>query len=137
MKRGLVRNVHRHGGAASVLVAAALWLGTGAARAEVIELRWQDGGRFERKLTIAPGKFAELCGPLEQGQTIQWSFKADRAVNFNVHYHEGKDVRYPAKKDQVARLQGDLMVDAKQDYCWMWVNKTTTSAKLSVALMRK
>ena len=37
----------------------------------------------------------------------------------------------------VARLQGDLMVDAKQDYCWMWVNKTTTSAKLSVALMRK
>ena len=88
-------------------------------------------------LTIAPGKFAEICGPLEAGQAVQWSFEADRALNFNVHYHVDKDVRYPAKKESVKRLQGDLSVDARQDYCWMWTNKTTAPTKLSVTLTRK
>ncbi|GAP34021.1 MAG TPA: hypothetical protein PLF63_02720 [Rubrivivax sp.] len=112
-------------------------MGAAAARAEVIELQWQDAGRFERSLTIAPGKFAEICGPLEAGQAVQWSFDADRALNFNVHYHVDKDVRYPAKKENVKRLQGDLSVDARQDYCWMWTNKTTAATKLSVTLRRK
>jgi hypothetical protein len=134
---GPVRRDHRQGVAASVLVGAALWVGAGVARSEVIDLQWQEGGRFERNLTIAPGKFAEICGPLDQGQVIRWSFEADRALNFNIHYHVEKDVRYPAKKDQVASLHGDLAVDSRQDYCWMWANKTTTAAKLSVMLARK
>ncbi|MBI3367800.1 MAG: hypothetical protein HY021_04950 [Burkholderiales bacterium] len=121
----------------AVLSVVALSLCASLARAEVIDLQWQDGGRFERSLAIAPGKFVELCGPLEAGQAILWSFKADRAVNFNIHYHVDKDVRYPARKDQVASLQGELAVDSKQDYCWMWVNKTTTETKLSVTLSRK
>lgn len=121
------------GGLAGVL----LLMGAGVARAEVIELHWQDSGRFERGLTIAPGKFAEICGPLEAGQVVRWSFEADRAVNFNVHYHVDKDVRYPAKKENVTRLQGDLAVDSRQDYCWMWTNKTTAPTKLSVTLTRK
>jgi len=122
---------------ASILAGVAIWLGAGAVRAEVIDLQWQDGSRFERNLTIAPGKFAEICGSLDAGQTVNWAFKADRALNFNVHYHVDKDVRYPAKKDQVKQLKRDLAVDAKQDYCWMWSNKTTKAAKLSVTLMRK
>lgn len=137
MNRGPVRRDLRQAAAASVLVGAALWVGAGVARAEVIDLQWQVGGRFERDLTIAPGKFAELCWPLDQGQVIGWSFKADRALNFNIHYHVDKDVRYPAKKDQVASLQGDLAVDGRQDYCWMWVTKTTSAARLSVMLTRK
>ena len=68
---------------------------------------------------------------------MQWSFEADVALNFNVHYHVDKDVRYPAKKENVKRLQGDLSVDSRQDYCWMWSNKTTASTKLSVTLTRK
>jgi hypothetical protein len=132
-----MRSTYRQGAAASVLVGAVLWIGAGVVRAEVVDLQWKDGGRFERDLTIAPGKFAEICGPLEAGQAVHWSFKADRAVNFNVHYHVDKDVRYPARKDQVKRLQGDLVVDARQDYCWMWVNKTATAANLSVTLARK
>jgi len=129
--------VRGHRAAAGVLAGVSLLMGAAAARAEVIELQWQDAGRFERSLTIAPGKFAEICGPLEAGQAVQWSFDADRALNFNVHYHVDKDVRYPAKKESVKRLQGDLSVDARQDYCWMWTNKTTAPTKLSVTLTRK
>ena len=136
MNRGTAKGARRQRAAAHVL-GAALSLGAGVAKAEVIDLQWQDAGHFERSLTIAPGKFAEICGPLQPGQTIQWSFKADRALNFNIHYHVDKDVRYPAKKDQIESLQGDLAIDAKQDYCWMWVNKTTMATKLTVAMIRK
>ena len=129
--------VRGHRAAAGVLAGVSLLMGAAAALAEVIELQWQDAGRFERSLTIAPGKFAEICGPLEAGQAVQWSFEADRALNFNVHFHVDKEVRYPAKKESVKRLQGDLSVDSRQDYCWMWTNKTTASTKLSVTLTRK
>jgi hypothetical protein len=107
------------------------------ATAEVIELQWQDAGRFERSLTLTPGKFVEVCGPLQPGQQVQWSFDANGPVNFNIHYHLGKDVRYPAKQDQVQRLQGDLAVDAPHDYCWMWINKATTATRLTIAMTRR
>jgi hypothetical protein len=100
-----MRSAHWQAAATCVLVGAALWMVAGVARAEVVDLQWQDEGRFERGLAIAPGKFAEICGPLEAGQSVQWSFKADRALDFNIRFHVGKDVRYPAQKDQVARLQ--------------------------------
>lgn len=136
MNRAVVRALRPRQAAAGVL-GAVLLLGAGMASGEVVDLQWQDGGRFERSMAIAPGKFAELCGPLEPGQTIQWSFKSDRPVNFNIHYHVGKDVLYPAKRDRVRRAQGDLPIGVKQDYCWMWVNKRTTTAKLKVLLTRK
>lgn len=137
MRRAAARGVRGHSVATGVLAGVLLLMCAGVARAEVIELQWQESGRFERSLTIAPGKFAEICGPLPAGQAVQWSFEADRALNFNVHYHVDKDVRYPAKKENVKRLQGDLSVDSRQDYCWMWTNKTTASTKLSVTLTRK
>lgn len=105
-------------------------------RADVIDLKWTDAGRFEQSRTVAPGKFVELCGALAPGQAIQWSFEADRAVNFNIHYHVGKDVRYPAKQDQVTALQGSLVVDSAQDYCWMWVNKSALDARLALRLSK-
>ena len=137
MNRTAATGVRVHRAAAGVLAGVPLLMGAAAAPAEVVELQWQDAGRFERSLTIAPGKFAEICGPLEAGQAVRWSFEADRALNFSVHYHVEKDVRYPAKKDKVKRLQGDLSVDSRQDYCWMWTNKTTALTKLSVTLTRK
>lgn len=135
MSAGLQRPLARV--ATGAWVAASLLLSSPAAQAEMIALQWPDGGRFERSLSIAPGKFAELCGPLRPGQSIQWSFKADGAVNFNIHYHLGKDVRYPAKQDQVESLQDTLVVDSAQDYCWMWVNKGALSTKLAVSLSRQ
>lgn len=136
MNRSATAGTLRQRAPVSLLAGIAMWLGAGVVRAEVIDLQWQEG-RFERSLTIAPGKFAEICGSLDVGQTVNWAFESDRTVNFNVHYHVDKDVRYPAKKDQVKRLKGDLAVDAKQDYCWMWSNKTKTAAKLYVTLTRK
>jgi hypothetical protein len=83
------------------------------------------------------GKFAELCGKLAPGAKVRWQFDAPAPLNFNIHYHEGKDVRYPARDDGVPRLQGVLTVASPQDHCWMWTNKGSEPVSLSVQLVRE
>ena len=104
------------------------------ARAELVGIAWDNAGHFETALSVAPGKFAEVCGKLVQGQTIAWSFKADRPMNFNIHHHEGKQVVFSAKQDAVVDVQGKLDVSLSQDYCWMWTNKTDLPAKLLISV---
>ena len=106
------------------------------AHAGVVDLTWDDKGRFEYSESVAPGKFVEVCGKLAKGQSVAWSFKSEQPMDFNVHYHEGKKVVLPVKQDGVAALEGKLDVPIDQDYCWMWSNKTGKAAALSVALAR-
>ncbi len=132
----LGRNDRRAGLAAAALVAAGLSLAVLPAQGEVVDIVWKEGSRFDRTLTVAPGKFAELCGELVVGKTVNWSFEADGELNFNIHYHVGKDVHYPSRMEQVRRSRGRLAVDVAQDYCWMWTNKSAAPAQLVVQLVR-
>jgi len=75
---------------ARALAGAMLLVLNATAHADVIDIHWQDSGRFERGFAIAPGKFAELCGPLKPGQTVKWTFEADGAVDFNIHFMCGR-----------------------------------------------
>jgi hypothetical protein len=120
-----------HAWAAAALLAAAH-----PARADIVEIGWQPNGRMERAVAVAPGKFVELCGRLDNGQAVDWSFESDAPMDFNIHYHEGKQVIFPAKQDQVAHARGQLAVAVDQHYCWMWRNKSTTTAQLRVLLQR-
>ena len=107
-----------------------------SARAELVNIVWDASGRFETETKVAPGKFAEVCGPLAKGQTVAWSFKADRPMNFNVHYHVGEQVVFPARLDAAAEANGELDVALAQDYCWMWANKGESTAALRLTLRR-
>ena len=119
-----------------VLTSFAMLLGAPSAHAQLVEISWDAKGGFERALDVAPGKFVELCGKLAKGQSIAWSFKGREPMDFNIHYHEGKNVVFPAKQNQTASLDGELKVPVDQDYCWMWENKSSTSAPLTVSLHR-
>jgi hypothetical protein len=130
MRAGFPKNFHVRLGA--LLLAAA----SGVARSAVVDIAWTASGRFEHTVSVAPGKFAEVCGPLESGQSVRWSFRADRPVDFNIHYHVGKDVRYPARHDAVRDAEGTLAIPDRQDYCWMWSNKAGTPAQLQVVLSK-
>jgi len=129
------RSGRRAGVAATALVAAGLSLAVLTAQGEVVDIVWKEGDRFDRSLTVAPGKFAELCGALGAGKAVNWSFEADGELNFNIHYHVGKDVRYPSQMDRVRSSEGKLAVDLAQDYCWMWTNKSAATTKLEVRLV--
>ena len=119
-----------------LLVAAVTSLTTTAARAEVVEIVWDSAGIFERAIELEPGKFAEVCGRLGKGQAVAWSFRSGAPMNFNIHYHEGSSVVFPAKHDQTASLEGRLEAPTDQDYCWMWQNGSGAKNTLNVALRR-
>ena len=106
------------------------------AQAELLDIAWNASGHYEKSATVQPGKFLELCGGLAKGESISWSFDADRALDFNVHFHQGKDVIFPEKQTAVTKASGTLNVALKQDYCWMWSNKSATPATLSAHLKR-
>jgi hypothetical protein len=108
----------------------------GPSRADVIEIDWGPQQRFERSVPIAPGRFAELCGKLAAGTTVAWQFESAEALDFNIHYHEGKAVHYPEKRSATARGEGRLQAKIEQDYCWMWTNKSPRPAALKVQLAR-
>lgn len=118
------------------LLSLLLALGSAAAQAELIDIAWNGEGRFERRLTVAPGKFAEICGKLTRAQSVAWRFDASGPLNFNIHYHEGKDVRYPERRDALAGAGGRLEVALDHDYCWMWTNKAGHPVDLQVQLTR-
>lgn len=107
-----------------------------AARADIIDIAWNEQGRFERRVSVAPGKFAEVCGKLARADSVAWRFDASGPLNFNIHYHEGKDVRYPERRDALAGASGRLQVVLDQDYCWMWTNKSGQAVDLNLLLTR-
>lgn len=106
------------------------------AHAEVVEIVWSGGGAFTQHKRIAAGKFVEVCGKLPAGANVAWSFEATGSIDFNIHYHQGKEVVFPAKMSQVARGQDTLRVQVEQDYCWMWSNKTAEPVVLKASLQR-
>lgn len=107
-----------------------------SAQADVTEIEWNSAGRFEKAVVVQPGKFFELCGKLDPGVQVAWSFKSDQPVNFNIHFHEGETVTYPIKQTATTAADGSLDVSQPQDYCWMWSNKGAAPAPLRLLLRR-
>lgn len=122
--------------AASVAIALALTAMAPRALADIVDIVWDADGRFERSMSVAPGKFAELCGKLPAGLKVGWNFQASAPMDFNVHYHVGKEVVFPSKLAAVATANDTLDTKIDQDYCWMWSNKTAAAASIKVKLQR-
>jgi hypothetical protein len=99
-------------------------------------IEWDSTGQFTRELAIPPGKFVEACEKLPKGAKVAWSFEALAPLDFNIHYHEGKEVRFPAKKGQVTKDEGTLATTLEQDYCWMWTNKAAAEATMRLRLAK-
>lgn len=116
--------------AAATLSSAAL------AATHIVDIAWPPDGRFAHKAQIAAGKFVEVCGKLAVGEGVRWSFTAVAPVDFNIHYHVGKEAVFPARQTQVSSGRDTLNVAAAQDYCWMWTNKGSAPVSLTVDLAR-
>lgn len=105
--------------------------------AGVVPVQWGPSGDFDHRLTVPAGRFAEVCGPLPAAATVDWSFSADTALDFNIHFHEGEKVEYPEKRAGVPQGDGRLQVQTAQDYCWMWRNPSSGDAQLRLTLKRR
>ena len=69
----------------------------------IVDVAWDPSGRFNHSATVPPGKFVEVCGRLDSGMKVRWEFDAVAPMDFNIHYHVGKDAVFPAKQAQVAK----------------------------------
>jgi hypothetical protein len=105
-----------------------------ALAAGLVPIEWSAGGRFAKELTVPAGKFAEACGKLPAGAKVEWSFEAGAPMDFNIHFHEGKEVRFPAQAKAIAKSAGTLDAQGEQDYCWMWTNTSKAEAVLKLQL---
>ena len=119
--------------ALSVPVLAAV---TMPAWAEMVDIAWDADGRFERSVAVPSAKFAEFCGKLPAGLKVRWDFEASAPLDFNIHYHVGKDVEFPSKLSAATKARDVLQTRIEQDYCWMWSNKSATTATLKLKLQR-
>lgn len=82
-------------------------------------------GAYSLKLT---GKaFDERCLKLAAGEAVRYRFTASSPVDFNVHYHRGKEVFYPVKQAAVREGAGTFRADADDAYCLMWEQASGTA----------
>ena len=79
----------------------------------------------------------EFCAPLPAGAQVDWRYESTDATNFNIHYHEGKEVHFPSKTDNSQRGIGALEVKLTQDYCWMWTNRSKSDAVMLTLVLQK
>jgi hypothetical protein len=70
--------------------------------------------------TLEPGAVHEECMHLAKGEKRSYAWRTDGPVDFNIHYHEGDDARYPVKRDAMRGDGGAFTAKIAQDYCWMW-----------------
>lgn len=115
-------------GLGAALVAVPAWA------ADIVDIRWSPQGRFEHRAEIVPGRFVEACGALPPGTEVRWSFEGSAPLDFNVHWHEGRKVVMPDKRDGVARGDGTLRVATTHDICWMWTHKAGAAAPAVLTL---
>jgi hypothetical protein len=106
------------------------------ASSHIVDIAWSPDGRFAHKTQIAAGKFVEVCGKLAVGEGVRLVFTTGAPVDFNIHYHVGKEAVFPAKQAQVSSGRDTLSVTVGQDYCWMWTNKGSAPVSLTIDLAR-
>ncbi len=92
-----------------------------------------DGKPREFRHALKAGDVAEECVRLEAGRSRAFEWSSDAAVDFNIHFHRGKDVTYPMKLDGQRKGRGRFTASSAEDYCWMWTAKeaATVTGKLA------
>ena len=123
-------------GRALLIVFSGLLTQAALAAQHIVDIVWDGSGQFSQSARVPPGKFVEVCGALQVGDSIRWAFSAGAPLDFNVHYHVGKSAEFPAKLTQVAAGENVLRVGTKETYCWMWTNKSREEVRLDVKLQR-
>ncbi|MBC3872880.1 hypothetical protein [Undibacterium flavidum] len=106
------------------------------AAAGLVDLKWNEQGQFQHSAEIKAGGFLEVCGKLPAGLKIDWQYKSQQALDFNIHYHEGKKLSVPVKHQAKQTVAEQFEVKVAQDYCWMWSNKSKEATTVDLSLHR-
>ena len=119
---------------ANIAIAIVCVTASNQAAASLVALKMDEHGRFQHQADIKAGGILEVCGKLAAGQKIDWQFSSPKALDFNIHFHEGEKVSLPVQQKARKESAGQFAVPKEQDYCWMWSNKSKSIANVSLQL---
>lgn len=129
------RSTRRSRAAYALAVVMAVTAPSAFGNEHLVEVEWGAAGNYVAEIRIPSRKFRELCVALKKGERVAWSFSSSTVTTFNIHYHVGKEVSYPAKVEGIRSGDGVLAVPADQHYCWMWkadASSVDLTAKLNL-----
>ncbi|MGD2112926.1 MAG: hypothetical protein PVI50_06040 [Gammaproteobacteria bacterium] len=81
---------------------------------------------------IAPGDTFELCRLLAPDERLGYTFTATQPLDFNIHYHAGREVYYPVPAHRAASAGTEFVAASAQEYCLMWMNPAAGPVTLSL-----
>ncbi len=97
-------------------------------------LRAQNQPPEFKTTTLAPKRIHEECLELSAGQTVRYVFDSSQPVAFNIHYHQGDEVTYPVKHQEISKATDKFVAPIAQDYCLMWSNPNSAPTTLNYSV---
>ena len=74
-------------------------------------------------VSLAPYEFQEVCFDLTPQDEVQYDFRSDQPIDFDIHYHDGLRIKYPVKLTGITDHADRLVAELDQTYCLMWFNR--------------
>ncbi|MEP6703081.1 MAG: hypothetical protein ABJB04_08815 [Betaproteobacteria bacterium] len=82
-------------------------------------------------IAVQPGKIAEECFVLAEGERIDYQFESTTAVDFNLHTHRGNEIVLPVNVRATRAQSGTYSSPRREEYCMMWTNSATIPAHVT------
>ena len=92
----------------------------------------QNNQGYTKNPLVEAGKTYEACLQLSPGDKIYYDFTSSADLRFNIHYHEGKEVRYPVPVKLTSLEKAIFEAESKKRYCLMWRNPAKEDAELKL-----
>ncbi|MCC3860950.1 hypothetical protein [Pseudemcibacter aquimaris] len=71
---------------------------------------------------VKPGETYELCIDLNFAQKLEYGFISRRAMNFNIHFGEGDNVKFPVAEHLTREKNEIFTAMDDQKHCLTWTN---------------
>ncbi|MEM7195235.1 MAG: hypothetical protein AAF402_09810 [Pseudomonadota bacterium] len=81
-------------------------------------------------IELVPGAVYEICLPIEKSKEIAFSFSSTHIVEFNVHYHQGTEIRFPIEKTATKSKTESVPIEIAIDHCLTWKNQQNKKTTL-------
>ncbi len=78
----------------------------------------------------------EHCFALQAGEAIRYRYRASAKLDFNIHYHRGKDVLYPVRERGSRRAEGEYTAPHDDTFCLMWEHAGDVGARIDGSVER-
>ncbi|MGD8176159.1 hypothetical protein [Marinimicrobium sp. ARAG 43.8] len=66
--------------------------------------------------------FWEICREFTAGDVVSYRSNSAYPIDFNIHYHPGKETKFKLKKEGVSEVSGSFTPADNQHYCFTWTS---------------